>query len=128
MYKNLDPYQICTLERLLFQIPLGFSAENEVHGLDLRFYVVDLQIYSEFKKKIHKKKIDYTKEKEEKGQTLISGRMKGKEFSKTLFQTLHELKGEIKEIKRARHEGPSRRYLHEENPSSSSYICKHLAT
>ena len=54
--------------------------------------------------------------------------MKGKEFSKTLFQTLSELKGEIKEMKRERHEGPSRIFSHEENLIYSSYMCKHSAT
>ena len=58
----------------------------------------------------------------------IFRRIKGKEFSKTLFQTLYELKGEIKEMKQERHEGPSKIYLHEKIPSSSSYICKHSAT
>ena len=63
--------------------------------------------------KRHKKKIGYTEEKEDKGQTPLSGRMKGKEFAKILFQTLHVLKREIKEMKRERHEGPSRIYVHE---------------
>ena len=31
------------------------------------------------------KKFDYTDDKENKGKTPLSGRMKGKEFSKTLF-------------------------------------------
>ena len=45
-----------------------------------------------------------------------------------MFQTLYELKGEIKEMKRARHEGPSRISLHEESPSSLYYVCEHSTT
>lgn len=49
---------------------------------------------------------------------LFESLMKGKEFSTTFFQTLHELKKEIKGMKRERHEGPSRISSHEEIPST----------
>ena len=54
--------------------------------------------------------------------------MKGKEFSKTLFQTMHELKIEIRGMRRERHEDPPRIIAHEEIPSSSYYVCEHSAT
>ena len=70
-------------------------------------------------------KFDYTNDKEKKGKTPLSGGMKGKDFSKTLFQTMHELKREIKGMRRERHEYPSRRFSHEEIPNSSYYLCEH---
>ena len=72
-------------------------------------------------------KCDYTDDKENKAKTPLSGRMKGKEFSKTLFQTMHELKREIRGMRRERHEDPSR-FSYEENPISSYYVCEHSAT
>ena len=54
--------------------------------------------------------------------------MKGKEFSKNLFQTMHELKREIKGMRRERHENTSRIFSHEESPISSYYVCEHSAT
>ena len=75
-----------------------------------------------------KKKIYYTEDKEDKGKTPLFGRMKGEKFSKILFQAMHELKREIRGMRRERHADPSRRYSHEEKPSSSYHVCKHLAT
>ena len=54
--------------------------------------------------------------------------MKGKEFSKTLFQTMHELKSEIRGRRRESHENPARRIAHEESPSSSYYVCENSST
>ena len=41
------------------------------------------------------KKCGYTEDTEEKGKIPLTGRLKGKEFSKTLFQTMHEMKNEF---------------------------------
>ena len=80
------------------------------------------------KERKKKKNIYYTNEKEDKGQTPLSRRMKGKEFSKTLFQTMHEMKREIRGMRRERPEDPSKRISHEESPSSSYYVCENSAT
>ena len=45
MHENLDPYQVHTLERLFFKIPLGFSAIHEVQGVDLRSKATNLKKY-----------------------------------------------------------------------------------
>ena len=77
---------------------------------------------------IRHKRFDYTDEKEDKGKTPLFGGMKGKEFSRLLLQTIHELKREIKGMRRERHEDPSRIFSHEESPNSSYYVCEHSAT
>ena len=55
------------------------------------------------------KNFDYTDDKENKGKTPLSRGIKGEEFSKTIFQTMHELKRGMRGMRRERHEGPSRR-------------------
>ena len=41
---------------------------------------------------------------------------------------MHELKREIKGMRRERHEGPSRRFSHEQSSNSSYYVCENSAT
>ena len=43
----LGLYQICTLDRLLFNYPLGFSTKHEVQGVDMISNAENLQEYSE---------------------------------------------------------------------------------
>ena len=45
------------------------------------------------------KKCGYTEDTEVRGPNPSSGRLIGKEFSKTLFQTMHELKNEIRGVR-----------------------------
>ena len=54
--------------------------------------------------------------------------MKGKEFSKTLFQTMHEMKSEIRGMRNERHENILERFAHEESPSSSYDVCEDSVT
>ena len=69
-----------------------------------------------FEGKKRQKKFDYTNDKENKGKAPLFREMKGKDISRLLLQTMHELKREIKGMKRERHEGPSRRFSNEGTP------------
>ena len=66
-----------------------------------------------FQENRRQKDFDYTKDKEDNGKTPLSRRMKGREFSKNLFQTMHEMKREISGMRRERHADPSRIFLYE---------------
>ena len=53
---------------------------------------------------------------------------RGKRFSKLLFQNIHGISKDIKEMRRERHGSPSTRKVHEERSSSSYYGCEYSAT
>ena len=71
--------------------------------------------------------IDYTKEKEDKGKTPLSGGMKGKELSRLLLQTMYELRNEINGMRKGRHKYCSISLSHEGSRSSSYYVRKNSA-
>ena len=78
--------------------------------------------------KIMMRECSYTEDTEDKGPNPSSRRLKGKEFSKTLFQTMHELENEIKGIRNERPADLLKRFAHEGSPTTSYDVCEHSAT
>ena len=70
----------------------------------------------------------YTEDKEDKCPNPLSGILKGKEFSKTLFQTMHELKNEIRGMKNEIQADILERFSHEGSPTTSYDVCDHSTT
>ena len=67
---------------------------------------------SEEEEASHRKEKYYRRDK---GKSPFFGEMEGKKFSELLLQTMHELKREIKGMRREIHENSSRRCAHEES-------------
>ena len=55
----------------------------------------------------------------DKGNSPLFGEMEGKRFLELILRTMHEIKREIKGMRRERHEDPSRRFAHEGSSRSS---------
>ena len=68
------------------------------------------------------------KTQKKKGPNPSSGRLKGKEFSKTLFQNMHELKNEIRGIRNERPTDLLERFVHEGSPTTSFDVCDNSST
>lgn len=74
------------------------------------------------------KECSYTEEIEDKGPNSSSGRLKGKEFSKILFQNMHELENEIRGMRNGRLADLLEWFSHEGSPTTSYNVCDHSAT
>ena len=73
-------------------------------------------------------KCSYTKDTEVKVPNPSSGRLIGKEFSKTLFQTMHELKNEIRGVRNEIQKYLLKMFAPKGSPTTSYDVCEHSTT
>ena len=104
--------------------PFGNITMVSEHNLGSAYEDI-ASMLSEEEEASHRKEKTYRREK---GKSPLFGEMEGKNFSEILLQAMHDLKREIKGMRRKRHEGPSRIFSHEESSSSSYYGCENSTT